>query len=52
MAAADDETGAKLTESQLRANVMTFMLAGHETTSVTLSWVLYLSMSRNTMITE
>ncbi len=39
MAAADEETGAKLTPKQVRNNVLTFMFAGHETTSVAMSWV-------------
>ncbi|HXU80302.1 MAG TPA: cytochrome P450 [Polyangia bacterium] len=34
----DAESGEGMTDRQLRDEVMTLMLAGHETTSVTLSW--------------
>jgi cytochrome P450 len=34
----DAETGEGMTDRQLRDEVMTLMLAGHETTSVTLAW--------------
>jgi cytochrome P450 len=34
----DAETGEGMTDRQLRDEVMTLMLAGHETTSVALSW--------------
>ncbi|UDL96478.1 cytochrome P450 [Lichenihabitans sp. PAMC28606] len=40
--AADPETGAGLSELEVRANVMTFIAAGHETTSNALTWALYL----------
>ncbi len=42
MAAQDDETGSRMTDQQLRDEVMTFFLAGHETTAVTLTWTWYL----------
>ena len=42
MLARDEETGAAMTDRQLRDEVMTLLLAGHETTAVALSWVLYL----------
>lgn len=42
MNAQDDETGEGMTDQQLRDEVMTFVLAGHETTANTLSWTLYL----------
>ena len=38
----DEDTGEKMSDKQLRDEVMTMMLAGHETTAVTLSWSLYL----------
>jgi len=38
MAARDEETGEGMTRRQLRDEVMTFFLAGHETTAVALSW--------------
>lgn len=42
MAARDEETGEGMTDTQLRDEVMTIFLAGHETTAVTLGWVWYL----------
>lgn len=40
--ARDAETGAAMDDRQLRDEVMTLFLAGHETTAVTLSWTWYL----------
>jgi cytochrome P450 len=40
--AVDDETNESMTDQQLRDEVATFMLAGHETTAVALAWTLYL----------
>ena len=37
----DDETGSVMNDEQLRAQVFTFMLAGHDTTSVSMTWTLY-----------
>jgi cytochrome P450 len=42
LAARDDETGAGMTDRQLRDEVVTMLLAGHETTSLLLSWTYYL----------
>ncbi len=42
LAARDEETGAGMTDRQLRDEVMTMLLAGHETTSLALSWTYYL----------
>ena len=39
---ARDEEGSAMSDEQLRDEVMTFLLAGHETTALTLSWSLYL----------
>ena len=39
---ATDEQGFPLTETQVRDEVMTLLLAGHETTAVTLTWTWYL----------
>lgn len=39
---AQDEDGSQMTDKQLRDEVMTFFLAGHETTSLLLSWALHL----------
>jgi cytochrome P450 len=40
--AQDTDDGTRMTPQQLRDEVMTIYLAGHETTAVTLSWVWYL----------
>lgn len=37
-----DEAGSRMTDRQLRDEVMTLFLAGHETTAVALSWTWYL----------
>jgi cytochrome P450 len=42
LAGADPETGRRMTTSELRDNLLTFIVAGHETTALTLSWALYL----------
>jgi len=39
---AHDEAGGRTSERQLRDDAMTFLLAGHETTALTLSWAWYL----------
>lgn len=41
MQARDEETGTGMSDRQLRDEVMTFVLAGHETTSNSLSWTLF-----------
>lgn len=38
MAAVDDESGQGMSDRQLRDEVMTFLLAGHETTGSALAW--------------
>lgn len=38
---ARDETGAGLSDSELEDEVMTLMVAGHETTSVAMAWTLF-----------
>lgn len=40
--AARDDDGGMMSDKQLRDEVMTLFLAGHETTAVTLTWALYL----------
>jgi len=40
--AKDEDDGTRLTNTQLHHHALTFVLAGHETTSVAMSWVLYL----------
>jgi cytochrome P450 len=42
MAAHDPVTGATMNDEQLIDNLLTFYLAGHETTSKALTWTLYL----------
>jgi cytochrome P450 len=42
LSARDEESGAVMTDRQLRDEVMTMLLAGHETTSLALSWTYYL----------
>jgi len=42
LAARDEETGEGLDDQQLRDEVMTLLLAGHETTAMALSWTFYL----------
>ncbi|HEU4533563.1 MAG TPA: cytochrome P450, partial [Polyangiaceae bacterium] len=37
-----DDAGARLDEREVRDELVTFLLAGHETTSNTLAWALYL----------
>ncbi len=44
--AARDEDGGRMDDRQTRDEVMTFFLAGHETTALALSWTFYL-LSRN-----
>jgi cytochrome P450 len=39
---ARDEDGSQMTDEQLLDEVRTFLLAGHETTAITLSWTLFL----------
>jgi cytochrome P450 len=39
---AQDEDGSQMTDKQLRDEVMTLFLAGHETTALALSWTWYL----------
>lgn len=43
LAARDPETGAPFTRAQLRDEVATLILAGHETTGVTLFWACWLA---------
>jgi cytochrome P450 len=42
MAARDEETGEGMSDRQLRDEVVTLLIASHETTAVTLSWIFYL----------
>ena len=38
----DPKSGRKMSTAELRDNLLTFIVAGHETTALTLSWALYL----------
>jgi cytochrome P450 len=40
--AQDDATGQPIAEREVRANILTFMSAGHETTANAITWTLYL----------
>lgn len=37
-----DEDGSRMSDKQLRDEVLTFLIAGHETTALTLTWTLHL----------
>lgn len=42
LAGSDPETDRKMTTAELRDNLLTFIVAGHETTALSLAWSLYL----------
>lgn len=42
LAGEDPETKRKMNTAELRDNLLTFIVAGHETTALTLAWALYL----------
>jgi cytochrome P450 len=42
LAAVDEDSGARMSEQQLRDEMMTLFLAGHETTASALTWTWYL----------
>jgi cytochrome P450 len=46
VAARDDEGGAGLTAKEIRDEIITIFMAGHETTANTLSWIWYLLAQR------
>jgi len=54
--AQDPETGRRLSEKEIRANIITFISAGHETTANAISWALFLlsrsSKWRNRVVAE
>ncbi|MDF3607331.1 cytochrome P450 [Paracoccus sp. DMF-8] len=41
-AGVDPETGRTMTTAELRDNLLTFIVAGHETTALSMAWALYL----------
>jgi len=42
LSARDEETGAALSDRDIRDTLMTFIAAGHETTAIAMTWALYL----------
>lgn len=42
IAGEDPKSGRRMTTPELRDNLLTFIVAGHETTALTLAWALYL----------
>ena len=42
MQARDEESGASMSDAQLRSEVLTFLIAGHETTATAMTWACYL----------
>lgn len=52
MAARDEETGEGMSDKQLHDEVMTIMLAGHETTAVSLAWTFYLLSEHPAILSE
>ncbi len=42
LAAQDPETGRRMSDSEVITNLLTFIIAGHETTAVALTWTLWL----------
>jgi cytochrome P450 len=42
LAGSDPKSGRTMTTAELRDNLLTFIVAGHETTALTLGWALYL----------
>jgi cytochrome P450 len=42
MQARDEETGESMSDDELRGELLTFLMAGHETTATALAWTLYL----------
>jgi len=41
--AKDPDTGREMSVAEIRGNLLTFIVAGHETTALSLAWALYLS---------
>jgi cytochrome P450 len=42
LAALDPDTGERMSEAEVRSNILTFIMAGHETTANSLTWSLFL----------
>ena len=52
MQAVDEDTGERMTDAQLRDEVLTMILAGHETTATTLMWTLILLAQNPDVLTK
>ncbi|MEZ4591452.1 MAG: cytochrome P450 [Chloroflexota bacterium] len=52
MTARDEDTGEGMSDQQLHDEVMTIMLAGHETTAVSLAWTFYLLSEHPNVLAE
>ena len=52
LTAADPDTGAQLDDVNIRFQVLTFLIAGHETTSGLLTFALYLMMANPAVLTQ
>ncbi|HIA12895.1 MAG TPA: cytochrome P450 [Flavobacteriales bacterium] len=50
--AEDEDTGEKMPKEQLRDEVMTIFVAGHETTANALTWTLYLLSTHSSVMTK
>ena len=51
LSARDEQDGAALSDREIAANILTFILAGHETTARTLGWTLHL-ISRSSEVAD
>lgn len=51
MSSTDPETGASMSETEVRNNLLTFIVAGHETMALALTWTFYL-LSFNPLVEE
>ena len=52
LAAEDEETGERMSDQQLRDECVTLFAAGHETTSVSMAWTLYLLSQNPTVLAK
>src|SRR5206468_4232594 len=49
LAARDEETGQGMTDREIRDEVLTLLVAGHESAALTLTWTLYLASRHATL---
>ena len=52
LAAEDEETGERMSDQQLRDECVTLFAAGHETTSISMAWTLYLLSHNPTVLAK